>query len=326
MLKYSDEYGFGIAGTYTSLQFATTPNGARISITPVGGVFTVPSDGYVFVNGGNTTDTAIWMQWSDWTDSYEGSFAVYTEYTVDLSTVMSEIFPNGLCSVGSVRDEININAGEAIQRIERLEYTEENIEEIIASGRAYDADENYIYAVLDDEVSYEIDIDGSYTSNDHGMEFFEGTEVPVYTQALYGENLIDKLRTDVLTKSGDLVNNLTTTVPGKALDARQGKVLSENLADLSSTATRKNTGSWLGVSNCIAVQIDANRIMGVIHLPYIATKTFYTISDVSATILTIGTFEATIEGKNTTDFRFVINRSGTVGQAFVCGVEYRITL
>ena len=230
VLKYSDEYGFGISGTYTSLQFATTPNGARISITPVGGIFTVPSDGYVFVTGGNTSDTAIWMQWSDWTDTYDGSFAVYTEYEVDLSGVMDEIFPNGLCSVGSVRDEININAGEAIVRIERMAYTAENIAAVIASGRAYDADENYIYAVLETEEAYEISTDGSYTSNDHGMEFFTGTDVAVYAQALYGENLIDKLRTDVLTKSGDLVNNLTTTVPGKALDARQGKALSDNLA------------------------------------------------------------------------------------------------
>lgn len=231
VLKYSEEYGFGISGTYTGLQFATTPNGARITITPVGGIFNVPQDGYVFVNGGNTTDTAIWMQWSDWTDSYEGSFAVYTEYAVDLSSVMSEYFPNGLFSVGSVRDEINLNTGEAIVRIERMPYSAENMAAVIVAGRAYDADENYIYAVLETEESYEIDLDGSYTANDHGLELFEDTVEPVYTQALYGENLIDKLRTDVLTKSADLANNLTTTTPGKALDARQGRVLNENLAN-----------------------------------------------------------------------------------------------
>ena len=49
--------------------------------------------------------------------------------------------------------------------------------------------------------------------------------MPVFVQTLYGQNLVDKLRTDVVTKSQDLVNNLTSDATNKALTAAQGKAL-----------------------------------------------------------------------------------------------------
>lgn len=198
VLKYSDEYNFKISGAYTSISFATTTGGTPLVLTPVNGVFSIPSDGYVFVEGGNNTTTAIWMQWSNWTENYEGSFKAHAEETIDLSTVMSTYFSNGLCAVGPVADEININIGQAIQRIERMAYSAENLAAVIAAGRAYDADENYIYAVLAEEVTNDISVDGAYTAFDHGMEYFDTTSVGAYAQILYGENLIDKLRTDVV--------------------------------------------------------------------------------------------------------------------------------
>ena len=208
VLKYSDEYNFKISGTYTSIAFATTITGTQTTITPVNGVFSIQSDGYVFVEGGNNTSTAIWMQWSDWTENYAGSFKAHDEEDIDLSTVMSTYFENGLCSVGSVRDEININIGKAIQRIERMAYSEENLAAVIAAGRAYDADENYIYAVLETEVTNDISVDGAFTASDHGMEYFDTTTVGAYAQILYGENLVDKLRTDVVQISAQ---SLTST-------------------------------------------------------------------------------------------------------------------
>ena len=64
VVKYSNQYGYVISGTYSLLEFSPTVNGTRSTITPVDGAFNVPSDGYVFVTGGNQTDTEIYLTWS----------------------------------------------------------------------------------------------------------------------------------------------------------------------------------------------------------------------------------------------------------------------
>ena len=67
---------------------------------------------------------------------------------------------------------------------------------------------------------------------DHGLEIFDDTTVGATIVVLYGENLVDKLRMDVLTKSSDLIDNLTTNDGTKALSAKQGKLLSDQIANL----------------------------------------------------------------------------------------------
>lgn len=266
VIKYSEEYGFGISGAFTALKFSETLTGTQTAITPVNGIFTVPSDGYVWVTGGNATSTAIWMQFSDWTENYEGSFAAHSEDTISLSAVMTEFFPNGLCAVGDVRDEINLNTQEAIVRIQRLEYSAENLADVISDGRAYEADEDYIYAVyLDADMPdpEDIDVDGSYNADDHGMEWFEDTAVPVYTQVIYGDNLVDKLRTDVLTKSQDLVDNLTTNDGSKALSAKQGKLLKDSLDTASKVSAVSSPVSWTSAvtsANCEATMYKMGKL------------------------------------------------------------------
>ena len=201
VVDYSEEYGFMISGTYTALKFAATLDGEKTTITPVDGYFTIPSDGFVFVTGGNSTDTAIWMTWSDWTEeANDGTFEAYSETSIDLTGVMTD-FPYGLMKIGNVYDEINLNVGKAYSRIQRLAYTEENLADVIASGVAYDTDTNYIYAVRVEPVAYTISLDGSYTVSDHGMELFVGTTIALTASALYGNDLKGKLRRDVLTIS-----------------------------------------------------------------------------------------------------------------------------
>lgn len=201
VVKYSTEYGFRVEGTYTSLAFSYTLTGERTTITPAAGNFNVPADGYVWVTGGNATDTAIYMTWSDWTAGYDGSFETYTESVISITTLMSEYFPDGLLAVGAVTDEIDFSLQKATVRVERLTYSEETIAALIAAGRDYVADTDYIYAVLETPEIHEIQIANQYTVSDHGMEMITGTEVPVNTYTLYGQNLRDKLRTDVLTIS-----------------------------------------------------------------------------------------------------------------------------
>ena len=235
VVNYSEEYGFMVDGTYTALKFAATLTGEQTTITPVDGYFTVPSDGFVFVTGGNATDTMIWMTWSDWTEQpNNGTFEAYTEDEIDLSGVMVD-FPDGLMKVGNVYDEINLNTGRAYSRIQKLEYTEENLADVIASGVAYDVDTNYIYAVRVAPVTYTISLDGEYTVSDHGMEIFLGTAVALTASSLYGNDLKGKLRRDVLTISQQTLSAAQKTqVLTNIGAASQGEVdaLNSNLATI----------------------------------------------------------------------------------------------
>lgn len=259
-LKYSDDYGFIIGGSYTKLEFSETLNGSKVQITPVvsdgKGYFNVNADGYLWVTGGDTT-TYILMTWSNWTEGYTGTLQQYTEYTVDISSLVGtgKFFPYGLLQVGGARDEINLSIQKAIKRIDRLAYdpTDSDVIAVIESGTPYDIDTDYIYYILTTEVVQDISIDGSYTAYDHGLEFFKGTDVPASVQTLYGQNLVDKLRTDVLTKSQDLVNNLTTNDATKALSAAMGYQLNGNLASLTTTVNGKQNA--LSVSSTTATYL-----------------------------------------------------------------------
>ena len=201
---YSQDYGFMIAGTYSTIKFAETMSGEKVTITPVNGFFTLPAgatDGYIFITGGNTTDTMLWMTWSDWGEEPNGGvFEPYSQTSIDLTGVMVS-FPYGLMKVSTYADEINLNTQKAYSRIERLAYTEENLEDVIAIGLPYDTDENYIFAVRQNPVVYDIEVSGNYTASDHGEEYFTGTSVPVEATSFYGNDLKSKLRRNVLTIS-----------------------------------------------------------------------------------------------------------------------------
>ena len=202
VVHYSDTYGFGIEGTYTQLLFSETLEGETESITVTNGRFTVPSDGYVFVIGGNDTDTAIWMTWSDWqTEPNGGVWEAYSESEIDLSTIMATYFVNGLMAVGSYQDEIDLSLGKVTANVGKMTYTEENLDDVIAMGVEYDYDDSYIYYGLTEPIVSQISIDNTYAAYDHGIEYYTVTQVPIYTQTLYGVNLKNRLERDVVTIS-----------------------------------------------------------------------------------------------------------------------------
>lgn len=199
VLKYSESHGFKIAGTYTTALFATTPDGETQAITiDSNGNFSIPSDGYIIVTGGNDTDTAIYMTWSEGTPL---EFAAHSESVIDLSALMQATFPYGLCAVGGSADEIDFTNKIATSRIERIAFTTTDLELVKNSGRDYAYDENYIYSVKATPTSIGFSISNEMDAYDHGMEFFTDTTVPCFVHMLYGHNLKDKLRTDVVTIS-----------------------------------------------------------------------------------------------------------------------------
>ena len=204
VVKYSDEYGYGISGTYTALAFSATESGEQTTITPVNGLFNVPADGYVWVTGGDST-TAIWATWSDWTTGYQGAYQAYSKTTISLAAVMTACFGDGLCAVGDVRDYIDIAGGYAYQWIDILEYTAENLAVAEASGRPYTYDEETILLARANAVitalTSTLAINGAYTVNSHGLEMFDGATVPVGSMTSYGVDLKNKLERDVATLS-----------------------------------------------------------------------------------------------------------------------------
>ena len=254
VVRYSDTYGYKIGGSYSLVNFAETPTGTSSAVSvDANGYFNVPGDGYVIVTGADAT-TYVYATWSDWTEEYEGEFEPYTDYTVDFSNVMV-MFGAGLLSIGDVRDEINFNTQKAISRIERLEYTPANLEAVIESGRPYETDTNYIYVVRASYVESDISVDPAYTVSDHGLEFYTGTtSTPPITETIYGNNLKDKLRTDVVTISQQTLTS-----------AQQGQVRT-NIGAGSATDVAANTAAINSNSTAIAKM----------HLAY---KAFNTVNE-----------------------------------------------
>ena len=258
VVKYSDEYGYKISGAYSALQFAATIGGARQTITPnSAGIFSVPSDGYVFVNGGNSTSTAIYPTWADWTGGYPGSFEAYSQSVIDLTNIIDAYFQDGMFQVGDTRDEISVVNGEAINRIERMTYSAEALASVISSGRAYEYDEDFIYVVKATASTHQISLSGTFTVSDHGIEFFEGSSTPVYVEANYSMNLKNKLERDVLTISQQ------TLTPSEQTQVRAniGAADSDDVAEMAGLVcgfidpsrvlkTFSTTEDWTATGNC----------------------------------------------------------------------------
>ena len=249
VIKYHSEYGFGIGGTYTSLQFSTDSEKTQNvqTITPIDGHFNIPSDGYIHVTGGNATDTYIWMTWSDWTDQANGGvFQPYAEYSIDFSSIMTSNFPYGLCEVDDYKDEINFEFGTFIRRIDRIAYNTTNLATIKGYNTPYEYDTNYIYYVLSSPITDSITLEGNYTAYDHGLEMFTNTEEKVLANSIYGNNLKNKLERDVLTISQQTLNTseqaqVRTNIMAKCLIVTGN--CPNTMANTVATSTRINNSN-----------------------------------------------------------------------------------
>lgn len=292
--KYA--HGYMISGTYTALQYSATEAGTKSAVTVTNGNFDIPADGFVWVTGGNSTDTAIWATWEDWTEEYETEFSAYSQTAIDLSTVMDSKFPYGLMKAGSVLDEINLNLGTAIQRVERLEYTDANLASAKASGREYEYDENYIYLALATPVSSSVEVDGSMMSSDHGIEYFIGTAVPIHTEILYGNNLKNKLERNVLTISA------------------------QNLTEQQKTQVQQNLGLD-EINNKINIQTVSITLSATVNTEvYVQLPAGFTISN----CFIIGarlTYSSTISFGMDARFTVEIKSDGTIG-AYATTAEF----
>jgi len=196
---------YKVGGSYSTIRFATDPAGTSSPVVvDENGLFAVEEDGYILITGGNNTNTYIICCWSDWESGPTGAFEEYDESVIDLSTIMQSL-PNGLCSVGAVYDEINFTTKQIIPRVKRITYSEAARAEAEASGLSYDFDEDYIYIEMTAQeiaaATSSFSLENQYAVDEHGIEYFTGTNVAVGTEIAYGTSLKDKLRRNVATIS-----------------------------------------------------------------------------------------------------------------------------
>ena len=260
-LKYAESATYRIAGTYTAVKFSSTLDGTKTTITPDDGLFSISANGYIWVEGGNSTDTEVFMTWTDWMDAADApdTFEAYSESVIDISELMSEHFANGLLQVGDVRDEIDFNTGLASSKVERLSYSAENLAAAIATGRTYECDTNYIYLERATAVQYDLDdytgLTGEYDANDHGLEMFTGTSIAVYAVVVYGNNLKNKLEVDVVQLSAQtLTSSQQTQVRTNigAASASDVSTLSGNL--VTQDLGYSNSNGYVKMSNGLLIQ------------------------------------------------------------------------
>ena len=162
------------------------------------------NDGYVVVEVTDASDLCIHPKWSGAADTDYAEYVAPSTITfplVDVEDVDLPLKTYGMPRVGAVPDTLDLDAGIYVQRIGRLANTPANMSTVVGYGTDYDYDDDYIYYVLPQSVTYEVEISPDYTVNDWGTEEFLGTEIPCTAQMLYSQNLRDKLRTDVLTIS-----------------------------------------------------------------------------------------------------------------------------
>ena len=162
-------------------------------------------EGYVVVACTNNTKLCIHPKWSG---SADNEYADYSESVLTLPTKDADnnnlpLATYGMPSVNDVRDEMNLAQKTYTQRIGYYPYSAQNLVNVEAYGTPFIYDDTYIFYVLKNPIVYTLPASTStaYTVHDFGTEEFLGTTVGVVSTTVYGENLKDKLRRDVVTIS-----------------------------------------------------------------------------------------------------------------------------
>ena len=335
VINYSTSYGYRIDGDYTALKFSATPTGTQTSLSVTSNLISgFPEnwkEGYIHVTGDNASNTAIYPTWSDWGDGYSEhgvSFAAFSKDEIDLDVVMNgdegnnvaALFPYGLLQVGTTRDEINLNLGQAISRIQRIAYTDSAWEDAQDSGRPCDCDENYIYIVKasadSTALSGDYAVDGAYTVSDHGLEYFEGTSIEVLAHTIYGSSLKNKLERDTLTISQQTLTSTQQTQVRTNIGAASASEISSNLGTPTSSLQgylRRKIETYTNktIPADGYLKIDSYSGLGLSNSDYLMAmniRGFSTFSNKTSYVVA--------KGSNGTDI-YLIGEAGTIGSITV---------
>ena len=303
-------------GWLASIPTTTTSGISLDGVTGDGNTsyITPAEDGYICVAVSGIDDLCVHPKWSGYEDeTYEDySESVITIPTADADGAALPTASYGMPALGSVCDELNLDLKTYTKRIGQLAFNVQNLASVKAMGVAYDYDATNIFYVLAVPIVYTLDstVSDAYTAADFGTEEFTSTSVAPYAQNLYGDNLRDKLRTDVLTISAQVltasqkagVNSRLGTqglfpvinvkaASGSTVTATLGSVILTAAADASDNCsfTVEQRGGWVisdgthsktvNVTNCTDYSVDLRVTIMGISRSTLATSTLWTRTD-----------------------------------------------
>ena len=212
-VAYSSAGGIARIGWCANIPTATT-EGINLSgavLDQYKSYLSFENDGYVCIA---TTAPATLCVHPKLSGQKDMVYEAYSEDVIDVPTVDADgtALPTatyGMPSVGNVRDELSFDLRTYTKRIGQMAYSEENLTSVMAMGTAYIYDDTNIFYVLENEIAYPLadNVSGIYAADDFGTEEFDA-DIPVYAGILYGENLREKLRSNVLTISAQTLSAL----------------------------------------------------------------------------------------------------------------------
>ena len=137
------------------------------------------------------------------TDAYETSRVIIPYEDVNMTQLPTAAY--GMPSLWETYDAISWQTQTYVKRIEAVNFTYADLLNVVNMWVEFDYDEYLIYYVLWNPVTYQVEFDNTYTANDYGIERILKSNnklnpIAVEISTSYGSNLVDKLRTWVVTK------------------------------------------------------------------------------------------------------------------------------
>lgn len=207
MAYSADWYIINCGWIATLPQIWDTLNRDNISLYTTSCSQTFADTGFFCVEVSDDTGLSVHPKWS-W-QQYTNTDA-YTTSTVNIPTedTNSNALPTdsyGMPALWDVYDEINFQTNKYIQRIAQESFSYSNLVTIAAMWVPFDYDDTNIFYVLPTPSVFDISGTWTYTANDYWTERFLDSnddiiDLPIEANTSYGSNLVDKLRTWVVTK------------------------------------------------------------------------------------------------------------------------------
>ena len=168
--------------------------------------------GFFCVEVTDDTDVSVHPKWSGQQDTNADNYETDT-VTIPTEDTDSNALPTDsiwLPAIWNYKDEINFQTNIYIQRVQTMAMDYADLLTLISDNSGnpdfvYDYDSDYIFYYDGTTTTYDISGDWTYTANDYGTERFLDSngdiiDIPVEANTSYGSNLVDKLRTGVVTK------------------------------------------------------------------------------------------------------------------------------
>lgn len=168
--------------------------------------------GFFCVEVTDDTDVSVHPKWSGQQDTNADNYETDT-VTIPTSDTDSNALPTAsiwLPAVWNYKDEINFQTNIYIQRVQTMSMDYGDLATLIANNAGntdfiYDYDSTYIFYYDWTTTTYDISGTWDYTADDYWTERFLDSNgdiiaIPVEANTSYGSNLVDKLRTWVVTK------------------------------------------------------------------------------------------------------------------------------